>query len=87
MQTDIQEIYQKTISPLPDKEKLQIATLILKDVTGKAEDENGKSTEKIAEQNGESVHALTLIANMAMDVGVTDLAERHDFYANGKLED
>lgn len=32
-------------------------------------------------------HPLTLIANIATDVGVTDLAERHDFYAHGKLED
>jgi hypothetical protein len=32
-------------------------------------------------------HPLTLIANMSMDVGVTDLAERHDFYAHGKSED
>lgn len=36
MQTDIQEIYTKTILPLPDSEKLQIATLILEEVTGKA---------------------------------------------------
>jgi propanediol dehydratase small subunit len=33
------------------------------------------------------VHPLTLIAQIAVDVGVTDLAERHDYYAHGKLED
>ena len=32
-------------------------------------------------------HPLTLIAELAVDMGVTDLAERHDFYAHGKLED
>jgi len=32
-------------------------------------------------------HPLTLIANISIDMGVTDLAERHDFYAHGKLED
>ena len=32
-------------------------------------------------------HPLTLIKEMAVDVGVTDFAERHDFYAHGKLED
>lgn len=37
-------------------------------------------------QNDETVYPLTLIANMAVDVGVTDLAERHDSYAHGKLE-
>lgn len=40
MQTDIQEIYQKTISPLQDKEKLKIAALILEEVTRKPESEN-----------------------------------------------
>lgn len=47
---------------------------------------NGDS---IGEKNGndEYVHALTAIANLAIDVGVTDLAERHDFYAHGKLEE
>jgi len=87
MQTDIQEIYTKTISPLPNSAKLQIATLILEDVTGKTAIENGKAVDESIKQNGEPVHALTMIANMATDVGVTDLAERHDFYAHGKLED
>lgn len=32
-------------------------------------------------------HPLTLIAEMAIDAGVSDLAERHDFYAHKKLED
>lgn len=42
-----------------------------------------------ASQNSppEAVHPLTLIAQMAVDVGVTDLADRHDYYAHGKLED
>lgn len=34
-----------------------------------------------------NTYPLRLIADLAMDVGVTDFAERHDFYANGKLED
>ena len=32
-------------------------------------------------------HPLTKIAKIAKDVGVTDLAEKHDFYTSGKLED
>ena len=32
-------------------------------------------------------HSLTKIAKMAKDLGVSDFAERHDFYSNGKLED
>jgi len=43
MQTDIQEIYTKTILPLPDSDKLQIATLILEEVTGKAKDKKLKT--------------------------------------------
>lgn len=34
-----------------------------------------------------AAHPLTLIRELAIDVGVTDLADRHDFYAHGKLED
>ena len=46
-------------------------------------------SEDHAESNGNSknTYPLRLIADLAMDVGVTDFAERHDFYANGKLED
>lgn len=46
-------------------------------------------SEDSAESNGSSKNAypLRLIADLAMDVGVADFAERHDFYANGKLED
>ena len=32
-------------------------------------------------------HPLTLIGELAVDSGVTYFAERHDFYAHGKLED
>ena len=46
MDTDIQEIYQKTISPLPDKDKLQLATLILEEVTRKADGEKRPSASK-----------------------------------------
>ena len=46
MQTDIQEIYTKTILPLPDSEKLQIASLILEEVTGKAKGKKLKTESK-----------------------------------------
>lgn len=85
MQTEVQEIYTKNILPLPDRAKLEIAALILEDVTGKTA--NGKNTVEPEITTVEPVHALTLIANLAVDVGVDDLAERHDFYAHGKLED
>lgn len=42
-----------------------------------------------AKSNGEGLklHPLRMIADLATDVGVTDFAQRHDFYANGKLEE
>ncbi|HQU85451.1 MAG TPA: hypothetical protein PKY59_20080 [Pyrinomonadaceae bacterium] len=85
MQTEVQEIYTKNILPLPDRAKLEIAALILEDVTGKTA--NGKNTAEPEITTDEPVYALTLIANLAIDVGVDDLAERHDFYAHGRLED
>lgn len=65
----------------------------------KAQEEVLKQVEQIEERyhisknrtvsngNSKNTYPLRLIADLAMDVGVTDLAERHDFYANGKLED
>ncbi|MCY7376295.1 MAG: hypothetical protein LH472_10040 [Pyrinomonadaceae bacterium] len=54
-----------------------------------AQEEVLEIVEQIAEryQTKQSVHPLTLIRELAVDVGVDDLAERHDFYAHGKLED
>lgn len=39
-----------------------------------------------AETGKETVHALDLLAEIRIE-GPTDLAERHDYYAHGKLED
>ncbi|MCY7347551.1 MAG: hypothetical protein LH614_15205 [Pyrinomonadaceae bacterium] len=52
MQTDVQEIYRNTILPLPDSEKLQIATLILEEVTGKTK---GK---RLDAKNGDENHKM-----------------------------
>lgn len=35
----------------------------------------------------EEPYALTEIGRLATDMGVTDLAARHDWYAHGRLED
>ena len=42
MQTNIQEIYQQTIFPLPDSEKLRLASLILEKVTKASNGDNNK---------------------------------------------
>lgn len=40
-----------------------------------------------AATNGNLKHPLTEIADLAIDMGITDFADRHDFYAHGKIED
>ena len=89
MHVDIQEIYQTTILPLTNNAKLQIATLILEDVTRKSADENGSEVEDIDETNGEreTEHPLELLGRIPKIDAPLDFAERHDFYALGKLED
>ncbi|MCY7345763.1 MAG: hypothetical protein LH614_06020 [Pyrinomonadaceae bacterium] len=86
MQADIQEIYTKTILPLPDKEKLQIATLILEAVTGKTASANGKAENGFAEPNGDenTTHPLELLGRIPKIDAPPDFSERHDFYAHGK---
>ncbi len=43
------------------------------------------------ESNGEispeTPYPLSVLRDLATDMGVTDLAERHDYYAHGKIED
>ncbi len=89
MQTDVQEIYTKTILPLPDAAKLEIATLILEDVTGKTAGANGKLFDDTANGNGDAavVHPLELLGRIPKIDAPPDFSERHDFYAHGKLED
>jgi len=36
---------------------------------------------------GEVPYPLNVIGKLATDMGVSDLAGRHDFYAHGKIED
>jgi hypothetical protein len=55
-----------------------------------AQNEVLEIVEKIEERYQNEIkreHPLTKIAKMAKDMGVTDFAEKHDTYANGKLED
>ena len=39
------------------------------------------------EDGNEPPYALAEIGRLAMDMGVDDLAERHDWYAHGRLPD
>ncbi len=78
------ETIQQKVFQLPPKAQAEVLEII-------EQIEQRYQTEDTAEdnrkQNGEAIHPLTLIAKLSVDVGVTDLAERHDYYAHGKLED
>jgi len=48
----------------------------------------------LSRKNGDSehiketqIHPLTFLAEIAVDMGVDDLAENHDFYAHRRVED
>lgn len=71
----IETIQQKVVH-LPPKAQAEVLEII-KQIKERYQTEDGKDT----------IHPLTLIAEMAVDTVITDLADRHDFYAHGKLED
>lgn len=58
-----------------------------KEVLEAAEQIEKRYQNKEAEKtNGEAIYPLTLLAQIQID-GPPDLAQRHDYYAHGKLED
>ncbi len=88
MQADDQEIYRKTILPLPDRDKLRIATLIIEEIREKTAGENGASNGEAAAKRGdeEMPHPLELLGRIPKIDAPPDFSERHDFYAHGKLD-
>lgn len=47
-----------------------------------------REKEGVSQETGsESVHPLAQLLSFATDMGVTDLAERHDYYAHGRRDD
>ncbi len=75
------ETIQEKVYHLPIKAQEEVLEVI--EQIEKRYKKNGTSNG----QNGENEHPLTSIAKMAKDVGVSDFAERHDFYASEKLEE
>ncbi len=77
------------LEPLKISKKSRAIITLLDDErprTVEIKSDEGKSN---GEQTDEEkiVHPLTQIAELAIDTGITDLSERHDFYAHGKLEE
>ena len=70
----VAEIIQQKVYRLPLKAQQKILEIV-------------EQVETRYQGKSKAEHPLTLIANMAADVEVTDFAERHDFYAYGKLKD
>ena len=71
---NIVETIQQKVIQLPPQAQNEVLEIVEK-IEERCQSENKKE------------HPLTKIAKMAKDLGVTDFAERHDFYSNGKLED
>lgn len=80
---NVVETIQEKVFHLPPKAQEEVLEIV------EQIEERYHASEGPTRSNGSSNHAypLRLIADLSMDVGVTDFAERHDFYANGKLED
>ena len=77
------ETIQEKIQRLPSAAQEEVLEAV-RQIERRYQEETSDAEQKDAQA---VVHPLTLIAEMAVDVGVTDLAERHDYYAHGKLED
>lgn len=78
----VAETINQKIVHLPPKAQEEILEIIERIEVRYSENNNSVN------KNGEDGrHVLDRIAALAMDMGVDDLAERHDYYAHGKLED
>ncbi|MEO7674082.1 MAG: hypothetical protein ABIU09_08415 [Pyrinomonadaceae bacterium] len=77
------EIIHRKILELPPRAQEEVLNAI------ENIEERYRENVSVAGSNGlaTSVHPLAAILELAMDAGVSDLADRHDFYAHGKLED
>lgn len=77
----VAETISKKVGHLPIQDQKQVLELV------ERIELRHKKDKIVTSNNGETKHPLTLLAELAVDMGVTDLADRHDFYAHGKLED
>jgi uncharacterized coiled-coil DUF342 family protein len=74
------ETIQKKIHQLPSAAQQEVLQAI------EQIEQRYQTIEAAVENNGEIPYPLDLLAEIRID-GPPDLAERHDFYAHGKLED
>jgi len=75
----VDAIHQKVVDLPPDaQEEVLDAVMQIEQRYTALPETNGGNRRK---------HPLNTIAELATDVGIADLADRHDFYARRKLED
>ena len=79
---NVPETLTRKISNMPPQAQQEV----LEAIEGIEEKYRSMSAEETNGTN-EGKYPLDLIADLAMDVGVSDFAERHDFYAHGKRDD
>jgi hypothetical protein len=77
---NVAETIQQKVKHLPPQAQREVLEIV-------EQVESRYQTKKEKQTRAAAKHPLTLIAEIAVDVGVSDFAERHDFYAHGKLED
>ena len=78
----IAETISQKVFHLPPKAQEEVLSIVERIEVRYSED-----SQPFNENGAEGRHVLDRIAELAVDVGVDDLAERHDYYAHGKLED
>ena len=76
------ETIQQKVGNLPVEAQQEVLSII------ERIEQRYRATDVRVSTNAEHTeHPLTFIGKLSVDVGVSDFAERHDFYAHGKLED
>lgn len=71
---NIVETIQQKVTQLPPQAQNEVLEMV-------------EEIEERYQAGDQKEHPLSKIAKLAKDLGVTDFAEKHDFYAHGKLED
>ena len=77
---NVAEIISEKVVHLPISDQQEILELV-ENIESRRK--QGKS---MAPVDRKQKHPLTVIAEMAVDMNITDFADRHDFYAHGKME-
>jgi hypothetical protein len=91
MATTIRAVFDGEVLHLEDADGLRPGVTYLVTVQAEAPGETTAETTAAriaeAEPDSEEPYVLTTLREMALDMGVDDLASNHDWYAHGRLPD